>query len=195
MQRNRPIPFIAAALALWAAAAHAEPPDLDGDVAHPPVLANLTPVTWVVVEARNHASGVTGPAAVVFGVALERGRSRPAGLRVDCVEGRTTVHVDVDGLGRGPAAVVVKQSLDGGRYVAGTWQADAEGKELALSGDPAIAFLIELYGRTELRLAVMRPLSAPFVLTFDVSGTEKALRPLAARYHWSGGPAISKAEP
>jgi hypothetical protein len=44
-----------------------------------------------------------------------------------------------------------------------------------------------------LRLAVVRPLSVPFLLTFAVGGAEQSLRPLADRCHWSSGPAISDA--
>ena len=105
------------------------------------------------------------------------------------------VRVDTDGLAFGRAAVEVRQSLDGGRFVTGAWLADADGSVLALSGDQAIAFLAGLSGRSELRLAVVRPLSVPFVLTFRISGAERALRPLADRYHWPGGPAISEAQP
>jgi hypothetical protein len=109
-------------------------------------------------------------------------------LRVDGREGPTIVRVDTDGLAFGRATVEVRQSLDGGRFVAGAWRADADGSVLALAGEQAIAFLAELAGRSELRLAVVRPLSVPFVLTFRISGAERALRPLA-------GPAISEARP
>jgi hypothetical protein len=185
MKRFQPILSVAVVLALSAAAAHAAPPDT-GD----PAAGN-----WVVVDARNHANGAKFPVAMVLGVAEERGQSRPASLRVDGREGRTIVRVDTDGLAFGRAAVEVRQSLDGGRFVAGAWLADADGSVLALSGDQAIAFLAGLSGRSELRLAVVRPLSVPFVLTFRISGAERALRPLADRYHWSGGPAISEAQP
>lgn len=153
------------------------------------------PGNWVVVDARNHANGARFPVAMVRGVAEERGQSRPASLSVDGREGRTIVRVDTDGLAFGRAAVAVRQSLDGGRFVAGDWLANADGSVLALSGDQAIAFLAGLSGRSELRLAVVRPLSVPFVLTFRISEAERALRPLADQYHWSGGPAISEAAP
>lgn len=180
MKRFQPMLSVAAVLAFSAVAAHAAPPEND-----------RAPGNWVVVDARNHANGTKWPVAMVLGVAEERGQSRPASLRVDGREGRTMVRVEIDGLPFGRAAVDVRQSLDGGRFVAGAWMANADGSVLALSGDRAIAFLAELYGRSELRLAVVRPLSVPFVLTFRVSGAESALR----RYHWSGGPAISEAVP
>ena len=84
-------------------------------------------------------------------------------------------------------------SLDGGRFVAGSWQPSADGSGLVLSGERAVAFASELYGKTELRLAVVRPLSVPFLFTFTVTGAEPGLRPLADRCHWSAGPAISDA--
>ena len=180
MKRLLPILSVAALLAL-SAAAHAAPPEAPGN--------------WVVVDARNHANGARFPVAMVRGVAEERGQSRPASLRVDGREGRTIVRVDTDGLAFGRAALEVRQSLDGGRFVAGAWRADADGSVLALSGDEAIAFLAELCGKSELRLAAVRPLSVPFVLTFRISGVERALRPLADRYRWSGGPPVSLAEP
>ena len=179
MKRLKPFLSVAAVLALSAPAAAQAP----------------APENWVVVDARNHANGARFPVAMVRGVAEERGQSRPASLRVDGREGRMIVRVDTDGLAFGRAAIEVRQSLDGGRFVAGAWLADADGNVLALSGDQAIAFLGELSGRSELRLAAVRPLSVPFVLTFRISGAERALRPLADRYHWSGAPAISEAKP
>jgi hypothetical protein len=101
--------------------------------------------------------------------------------------------MDADGLRLGPWAVAVKVKLDGGRFVAGSWQASADGRGLELSGDRAIAFVSELYGKAELRLAVVRPLSVPFLFTFAVGGTEPGLRPLAERCQWTAGPAISDA--
>src|SRR5262249_37633615 len=145
---------VAAVLAFAPAAAHAQ----DGN--------------WLVVDARNHANGARWPVALVRGVAEERGQSRAANLWIDGREGRLVVRVDIDGLAFGRAALDVRQSLDGGRFVAGAWLSDADGKVLALSGDQAVAFLAELVGRSELRLAVVRPLSVPFVLSFRVSGAE-----------------------
>ena len=188
MQRHQEILSVAVALAVWAGTANGAPPDPDDDMAEAPA-----PVTWQVVETRHHGSDTRGLAAVVFGAVRERGHSEPASLRVDYVDGQTTVRVNTAGLKPGPFAVAVKYSLDGGRFVAATWQPSADGSDLELSGDRAIAFLGELYGRSELRLAVVRPLSVPFVVTFAIDGTEQALRPLAERYHWSSGPAISDA--
>lgn len=191
MKRHRALSF-AVALALSAGAANATPPDLlsaplpDGDDA--PRRA-----TWIPVEARNHVTGAGGPAAVLFGIAHERGRQRPASLRVECFDGVTAVRLDADGLRPGPWAVAVKVSLDGGRFVAGSWQPGADGNGLALSGERAVAFASELYGKAGLRLAVVRPLSVPFLFTFIVDGAEPSLRPLADRCHWSAGPAISDA--
>jgi hypothetical protein len=185
MKHLQPILSIAVGLALSAAAAHAAPPETGGP-AHD---------DWIVVDARNHANGAKFPVAMVRGVADERGQRRPASLRVDGREGRTIVRVDTDGLAFGRATIEVRQSLDGGGFVAGAWLADADGSVLTLSGDEAIAFLAELSGRSELRLAVVRPLSVPFVLTFRIGGAERALRLLTDPYRWSGGPAISEAEP
>jgi len=191
MERHQQALSLAAALALWAGAATADQPELEQAASLPSLDAGLA--TWIPVEARNHLTGANGPAAVLFGVAQERGRQRPANLRVDCLDSVTTVHIDADGLRLGPWAVAVRISLDGGRFVAGSWQASADGSGLELSGDRAIAFVSELYGKAELRLAVVRPLSVPFLFTFAVAGADPTLGPLAERCQWSAGPAISDA--
>src|SRR5262249_27913079 len=113
MKRHQPIPFVAAVLALLAATAHAAPPEGDREVAQAAQPATAAPAKWVGVEARTHANGTRGLMAMVFGVAEERGQSRLASLRVDCLEGRTIVRVDTDELAAGPAIVGVRQSLDG----------------------------------------------------------------------------------
>lgn len=196
MKRNKQILSVAVAVAVWAAAvgaANAVPPEPDNFVLYDPSAEGPAAPAWQLVEARNHVTGVRGLAAVVFGIAQERGRSRPASLRVHCVEGQTTVHVDIDGLGPAPSAVAVRLSFDGGRFVGGGWQASVDAGGLVLSGDRAVQSVTNLYGKAELRLAVVRPLSVPFLVTFAVEGAEKALRPLADRCNWSGGPAISDA--
>ena len=198
MKRHQALSFAVAA-ALWAGAAHAMPadplPDPPPEAENGPELPSLTAdrATWIPVEARNHATGASGRAAVLFGVADERGRYRPASLRVECFDGVTAVHIDVDGLSLGPWAVAVRYSLDGGRFAAYSWQRSADGTGLALSGERAVAFAGELYGKAELRLAVVRPLSVPFLFTFNVGGAEPVLRPLADQCRWSAGPAISDA--
>jgi hypothetical protein len=194
MKRHKAFSF-AVALALSAGVANATPPDLLPEAQDAPGLPSLAAdrATWIPVEARNHATGSSGPAAVLFGVAHERGRYRQAALRVECLDGVTVLHVDVDGLSLGPWAVAVRYSHDGGRFVAGSWQPSADATGLELSGERAIAFAGELYGKAELRLAVVRPLSVPFLFTFIVIGAEPGLRPLADRCHWSAGPAISDA--
>jgi hypothetical protein len=184
MRRHQAL-SIAVVLALWAGAANAEPPDDLPSRADNP--------TWILVEARNHLTGASGPAAVLFGVAHERGRGRPASLRVECFDGVTAVHMDADGLRLGPWSVAARVSFDGGRFVAGSWQPSADGTGLTLSGERAVQFASELYDKAELRLAVVRPLSVPFLFTFAVAGAEPALRALADRCHWSAGPAISDA--
>jgi len=186
---------LAVAVALWAGAANATPPELLAEAENAAGLPSLAAdrASWIPVEARNHATGASGQAAVLFGVAHERGRTRPASLRVECFDGVTALHVDVDGLGVGPWAVAVRYSLDGGRFVAASWQPSADGTGLALSGERAVAFASELYGKAELRLAVVRPLSVPFLFTFTVAGAEPGLRPLADQCHWSAGPSISDA--
>ena len=191
MQRHQHALSLAVAMALWAGAANAGPPELEDAAGLPSLDAGRA--TSIPVEARNHVTGASGPAAVLLGVAHERGRSRQASLRVLCFEGVTTVHMDADGLRPGPWAVAVRVSLDGGRFVAGSWQPSADGGSLELSGDRAIAFVSDLYGRAELRLAVVRPLSVPFLFTFAVSGAEPGLRPMAERCQWSAGPALSDA--
>jgi hypothetical protein len=195
MRRHQAL-SLAVALALWGAgAANATPPDLLPDSEDAPGQPSLADdrVTWIPVEARNHATGASGPAAVLYGAAQERGRQRPASLRVECFDGVTAVHMDADGLRLGPWAVAVTLSLDGGRFVAATWQPSADGTGLVLTGERAVAFASELYGKAELRLAVVRPLSVPFLFTFTVAGAEAGLGPLADRCHWSAGPAISDA--
>lgn len=191
MQRHQKSLSVAAAVVLWAGAAHAGSPEPE----HSADLPSLddSRATWIQVEARNHVTGANSPAAVLFGVAQERGRPLSASLRVDCMDGVTTVHIDADGLRLPPWAVAVRISLDRGRFAAGSWQASADGGSLTLSGERAIAFMSDLYGRAELRLAVVRPLSVPFLFTFAVDGAEPALGPLAERCQWSAGPAISDA--
>ena len=190
-----------AALLAWAVPARAAPIEPDGEPASAGSEATGVPAnaTWLLVEARDQARGTGGAAAVLFGVAQERGRQWQASLRVDCFEGRTTLHVDTVGLGLGPSAVgvavAVAYSLDGGRFVSASWQASADGSGLKLSGDRAVAFLGELYGKAELRLALVRPLSVPFLFTFAVGGAEQALGTMADRCHWSAAPAISEARP
>ena len=190
-----------AALLAWAVPAGATPPEPEDEPASAGSEATGVPAgaTWLLVEARDHARGTSGAAAVLFGVAQERGRQRQASLRVDCFEGRTTLHVDTVGLGLGPsvagAAVAVAYSLDGGRFVSASWQASADGSGLELSGDRAVAFLGELHSKAELRLAMVRPLSVPFLFTFAVGGAEQALGTMADRCHWSAAPAISEARP
>jgi hypothetical protein len=179
--------------------ARAAPPEPEGEPASAGSEATDAPAaaTWLLIEARDHARGTSGAAAVLFGVARERGRQWQASLRVDCFEGRTTLHVDTLGLGlgRSGAAVAVAYSLDGGRFVSASWQASADGSGLELSDERAIAFLGELYGKAELRLAMVRPLSVPFLFTFAVGGAEQALGTMADRCHWSAAPAISEARP
>jgi hypothetical protein len=190
-----------AALLAWAVPAGAAPPEPEGEPASAGSEATGVPAaaTWLLIEARDHARGTSGAAAVLFGVAQERGRQRQASLRVDCFEGRTTLHVDTVGLSLGPpaaaVAVAMTYSLDGGRFVSASWQASADGSGLELSGDRAVAFLGELHGKAELRLAMVRPLSVPFLFTFAVGGAEQALGTMADRCHWSAAPAISEARP
>ena len=191
MQRHQNSLSLAVAMALWAGAANAGPPELDVAAGLPSLDAGHA--TWIPVDARNHVTGASGPAAVLPGVAQEKGRTRQANLRVHCFEGVTTVRIVADGLRPGPWAVAARISLDGGRFVDGSWQPSADGSSLELSGDRAIAFMRDLYGKAELRLAVVRPLSVPFLFTFAVSGAEPGLRPLAERCHWSPGPALSAA--
>lgn len=190
MKRYERALSFAVAMALWAGAVNAQPSD---EYATSLPSLDARRATWIPVEARNHVTGANGPAAVLFGVAQEKGRHWRASLRVLCFEGATTVHIDADGLRPGPWAVAVKLSLDRGRFVAGSWRPSADGGSLELSGDRAIEFASDLYSRTELRLAVLRPLSVPFLLTFVVSGAEPSLRPLAERCRWSTGAALSDA--
>ncbi|MGZ5901878.1 MAG: hypothetical protein ACXWK3_19205 [Reyranella sp.] len=190
-----------AALLAWAIPAGAAPIEPEDEPASAGSEAAGVPVgaTWLLIEARDHARGTSGAAAVLFGVAEERGRQRQASLRVDCFEGRTVLHVDTVGFGLGPSvaavAVPVAYSLDGGRFVSASWRASADGSGLKLSGERAIAFLGELYGKAELRLALVRPLSVPFLFTFAVGGAEQALGTMADRCHWSAAPAVSEARP
>ena len=197
---KRPYPIIAAAalgfilgLVSSIGPATAEPLDIDDRVPAPASIAGQPAAPWILIEARNHLTGARSLAAVRFGLAHERGRVRMASLQVDCFEGRMTVRIDADGLDPGPWAVPVRTSLDGGRFVAGTWQAGRDGNGLVLSGDRAVAFVSDLFGKGELRLAVVRPLSVPFLLRFVVDGAEAALRPLVERCGVAAGPAISDA--
>ena len=201
MQRHPHIAS-AAALLIWALPAGAwampvgdQPPGPANEIASVPGEAPHAPAppTWFLVEARNHASGTSGPVALLFGVAQERGRGREAILRVDCFEGRTTLQIDTMGLSLGAPVVPLRYSLDGGPFVSAVWQASADGSGLELSGDRAIAFLKGLYGKSELRLALVRPLSVPCLFTFPVGGAEAILGTLAGHCHWSATPPVSDA--
>jgi hypothetical protein len=189
MQRRQQHIVATLALALWAGAAQAMPQPEEREE----LLARAPAPVWAVVEARNHLTGVRGPVAIAFGSVQERGRSRPATLRIDALDGTTTLRIDAAGLKLGPFAVAVRHSLDGGRFVASSWPAAADQDGLELSGGRAIQFVTELYGKSQLRLAVVRPLSVPLLFTFVVDEAEAALRPLAEHGHWSGGPSISDA--
>ena len=195
MQRYRQIVSAAAALLAWVAPVNAAPAEPDGEIAGDNGARADAPAnaTWILIDARDHASGASGAAAVLFGVAQERGRSRQASLRVACFDGVTTVHIDTAALRPGSSAVALAYSLDGGPFRPASWQAGADGSGLDLSADRAIAFMTELYGKTELRLALVRPLSVPFLFRFAVGGAEQSLGPLAERCQWSAAPAISEA--
>ena len=76
MRRHQALSF-AAALALWAGAANATPPERPAEAEHAPGLPSLAAnAGWIAVEARNHATGISGPAAVLFGVAFTAAADR-----------------------------------------------------------------------------------------------------------------------
>ncbi len=193
MTHHRHFVFAALALLAWTIPAKGAAPDPDGELA----VANLPVATWVAVEARNHADGSTGAAAVLLGTARERGLVWQAVLHAGSFGRVTTVQIDSAALTQraGTTNVAVTVSLDGGPFQPGAWRVGANGKGLELTGAPAIAFLTGLYGRQELRLAVVRPLSVPFVLTFGVGGAEHGLALLAERGGWAAAPALSEARP
>ena len=194
MQRHRHIVSAAAAVLAWVTPASAAPPESDGEPADRSVVVDApAAATWVLIDARNHATGASGLAAVLFGTAEERGHSHQASLRVACFENVTTLHVHTAGLRARSSAVAVAYSLDGGPFRSAFWQAGADGSGLDLSGDRAVEFLTELYGKTRLRLVMVRPLSVPFLLTFAVAGAEQSLSAIADRCQWAPGPAISDA--
>ena len=177
MQRYRQIVSAAAAVLAWVAPANAAPPEPDGEIAGE--AGAPASASWILIDARDHARGASGAAAVLFGVAQERGRSRQASLRVACFDGVTTVNIDTAALRPGASAVAVMYSLDGGPFRPAAWQAGADGNGLDLSAERAIAFVAELYGKAELRLAL--------------SGAEQSLGSMAERCQWSAAPAISEA--
>jgi hypothetical protein len=195
MQYHRHIASLAVSAALvllaWTAPVNAAPPEPDDELA----AATLPVATWVVVETRNHATGATGSAAVLLGVAHERGLSWQATLYAVSFDRTTTARIDSPALALQPGAtnVVVSASLDGGPFRPGAWRVSADGQGLELTNDAAVAFLTGLYGKRELQLAVVRPLSVPFVLTFVVSGAEPGLALMAERGGWGAAPAISEA--
>src|SRR5260370_12145617 len=156
MQRHRLIVSAAAAVLAWVVRASAAPPERDGEIASAPAAA-----TWILIDARDHAGGRSGAAAVLFGVAQERGRSRQASLRVACFDGVTTVHIDTAALRLGSSAVAVTYSLDGGPFRPASWQAGADGSGLDLSADRAVAFVTQLYRQTELRPPLLPPFPVP----------------------------------
>src|SRR5260370_32020142 len=134
----------AVALLAWTAPASAAPPDPDDELAPatPPV------ATWIVVETRNHATGAIGSAAVLLGLAHERGLSRQAILYAVSLGRTTTARIESPALALYPGAtnVVVSASLDGGPFGPGAWRVSADGKSLELADDAAVAFLTGLYG-------------------------------------------------
>jgi len=176
--------IVSAALALaWTIPAAAAAPDPDGELA----VAALPVATWIAVETRDHASGATGAAAILLGVARERELGWQAVLRVASFSRQTTVRIESSALAlrAGATNIAVTASLDGGPFRPGAWRVSADGKGLELSDEAAIAFLVGLYGRRELRLAVVRPLSVPFVLTFVVAGAEHGLALAAEQGGWA----------
>ena len=190
MRHHLHIVSAAAAVLAWVAPASAAVPEPDAEIA---IANNPIVATWVLIDARDHASGASSAAAVLLGVAQERGRDRQAILRVDCFDKAITARIDTTELRLGSAAVAVTYSLDGGSFRPGTWQTSADGSGLELSGDSAIAFVTELYDKRELRLAVVRPLSVPFIFTFAVAGAEQSLGTMAKRCGLSATPSISDA--
>lgn len=191
MQRHQEIlSAVTATLLVWVVPASAAPPEPDDEIASASSDAAGVPAdaTWLSIDARNHATGASGASAVLFGVAQERGRRRQAILRVDCFDSGTALHIgETATLGLGASAVPVMYRLDGGRFISAIWQASADGSGLELSGERAVAFLTGLYGKSELRLALLRPLSVPFVLSFAVGGAEQGLATIAERCRWPGG--------
>jgi len=191
MQHHRLTLLATVAAFAWALPAGAAAPEPDADLA-----VDAQPVaTWVTVEARNQADGATGAAAVLPGVARERGAAWQAILRADAIGRTTTVRIDSAALTLRPGAtnIAVTASLDGGPFRPVAWRVDADGKGLELTDEAAVAFLRGLYGKRELQLAVVRPLSVPFVLTFAVAGAEHALARVAQRGGWATAPALSEA--
>jgi hypothetical protein len=195
MQRHQQIASAAVALLFWILPASAAPPEPDGEIAEATRDAGSSPapIGWILIDARNHTSGKKGSAAVLFGFARERGRRRQASLRADCFEGKTTLHIDTVDLHFGSAIVPVTYSLDSGPFLRASWQASADRSGVELSSDRAIEFLTELYGRTELRVALVRPLSVSFLFSFAIGGAEQGLGAIAERCRWSGGPTIGDA--
>jgi len=181
----------ALALLAWTTPVNAAPPEPDDELA----VVTLPVATWVVVETRDYATGRTGSAAVLLGLARERGLSRQATLYAVSFDRTTTARIETLALALYPGAtnVVVSASLDGGPFCPSAWRVSADGKALELADDAAVAFLTGLYGKRELQLAVVRPLSVPFVLTFVVAGAEPGLALVAERGGWGAAPAISEA--
>jgi hypothetical protein len=193
MKHYQQIASVATAGLVWIGPASAAPLEPQDEIAQAGREAGSAPAagTWILIDARNRAHGTSGLAAVVIGVAQERGRNWPAILRVDCFDGPTTVHIDTVGLSLGTSAAAVRYSLDGGGYLSASWQASVDGSGLELSADRAIAFVTDLYGRSDLRLAIVRPLSVPLLFRYAIGGAEQSLRAIAEQCHWSTGPSIS----
>jgi hypothetical protein len=196
MQHHRH-PFLAtlAAFALAippAIPANAAAPDPDGEVA----VATLPVATWIAVEAHTK-DGATGAAAILVGIAREREPSWQAVLRADCFDRATTVRIESPALALRPGAgnVAVTARLDGGPFRPAPWRVSPDGKSLELTGNAAVAFLTGLYGKRELQLAIVRPMSVPFVLTFTVADAENGLALVAKRGGWGAAPALSEANP
>jgi len=190
MQYHRHIVSAALALLAWTIPANAAAPEPDGELA----VATLPVATWIAVETRDHATGETGAAAILLGVAQERGFGWQAVLRAAIFGPPTRVRIDSLAFALHPGAtnVAVAASVDGGPFRSGAWQVSGDGKGLELTDEAAIAFLVGLYGKRELRLAVVRPLSVPFVLTFAVAVAEHGLALVAERGGWAA-PALSEA--
>ena len=106
MRYHRHIASAALALLAWTIPANAAAPEPDGELA----VATLPVATWIVVETRNQATGETGAAAILLGVARERGVGWQAVLRAASFGRPTTVRIDSPALALRPGATKDRKS-------------------------------------------------------------------------------------
>jgi len=159
MQYHRHIVSAALALIAWTIPANAAAPERTARSPSP-----LCPSRPGSRSRHATTTGATGSAAILLGVARERGLGWQTVLRATNFGRATTVRIDSPALALHSDAtnVAVSASLDGGPFRAVPGGSAPTARPRA-DDEAAVAFLTGLYGKRELRLAVVaavRPIRA-----------------------------------